>query len=882
VLLSGVPQGEALLWHGSVRPYAAAELPLSRSATHTVEKTRTAASAKPAAGSGGSAAGSSTISIASSTGTASGIAPIVEAGPFTQSEVSAAVAADIAPQTLTAAASTPAAAPFTPAEIRQFYGVESINFNGIAGSGAGETIGIVDAGSETGLVSSTAAGFASSDLHNFDTEFGLPDPVFSIYDASGGTNYPAAGSTTNQDESCLDVEWAHAIAPQANIVLIEIASLNTSNLYAGIAEAAKKANIVSISIGGSEYSGETSTDSQYFSASGVTYVASTGDSGSAGTAYPALSPNVVAVGGTSIVTSDSAGDYGSETVWNDASISNGATGGGPSSIEKRPSYQAATGGSGTTRTAPDVSFDADPQTGVYVLVDGSYYQIGGTSLACPCWAGLIAIADQGRTSIGLGNLTGLSQTLPRLYQLPSSDFHDITIGNNFYPSGSTVGYSATANYDLASGIGTPIASSLVPDLAGGANLTGSIYTVSGGAYSPIASSTVYLDINNRGAYNANDPTVTTSSTGVFSFTDLAGGLVGTVRPMTTPTSGTVVAVPFTTAYDTTTYADARPSDTVTAVASATAGQYQIQLNSAVVYTGVLANIGTLDIDLTGVADTAVFNFASGSAVPTYGAIVNGNAASNGDTLSVLGTSGNDTIVVNTAAVLFGASTITFASVPNLSINPGAGVDSLTVNANTVTMPAQTAGAGILTRSFSALAVGAGATLRQNNAAADSDRAVIVVASGGLSISSTGKLDLNANDMIVHGGNSAFTSLTSLLASGYAGGAWTGVGIASSAAAADASGATALGMVLNSVNGTALYSVFDGQTVITTDVLIKHTYYGDANLDGIVNGDDYALLDNGFNTGASGWINGDFNYDGKINVADYTLTDNAYNLQSATL
>ena len=105
--------------------------------------------------------------------------------------------------------------------------------------------------------------------------------------------------------------------------------------------------------------------------------------------------------------------------------------------------------------------DADPDTGVYVLdsYDGGYFQVGGTSLATPMWAGLIAIANQGRALDGESSLNGLTQTLPELYSLPSSDFHDITTGSN----GT---YSATVGYDLATGLGTPVANLLVPALAG--------------------------------------------------------------------------------------------------------------------------------------------------------------------------------------------------------------------------------------------------------------------------------------------------------------------------------------------------------------------------------------------------------------------------------
>ena len=99
--------------------------------------------------------------------------------------------------------------------------------------------------------------------------------------------------------------------------------------------------------------------------------------------------------------------------------------------------------------------------------------------------------------------------------------------------------------------------------------------------------------------------------------------------------------------------------------------------------------------------------------------------------------------------------------------------------------------------------------------------------------------------------------------------------------AAASSNTALAVELNSKGGT-LFTTFDGQSVTSTDVLVKYTYFGDANLDGVVNGSDYTLIDNGFNAGLTGWRNGDFNYDGVINGDDYILIDNAFNTQGPAI
>ncbi len=147
-----------------------------------------------------------------------------------------------------------------------------------------------------------------------------------------------------------------------------------------------------------------------------------------------------------------------------------------------------------------------------------------------------------------------------------------------------------------------------------------------------------------------------------------------------------------------------------------------------------------------------------------------------------------------------------------------------------------------------------------------------------SLTNSGEIDLTNDDMIVHNGSLA--TLTGEIHQGYNGGSWTGTGITSSAAAATTN--TALGVELNSNGSGVLMSAFEGQTVTSTDVLIRYTYYGDANLDGVVNGSDYTLIDNGFNNALTGWHNGDFNYDGVVNGDDYTLIDNAFNTQGASL
>jgi hypothetical protein len=147
---------------------------------------------------------------------------------------------------------------------------------------------------------------------------------------------------------------------------------------------------------------------------------------------------------------------------------------------------------------------------------------------------------------------------------------------------------------------------------------------------------------------------------------------------------------------------------------------------------------------------------------------------------------------------------------------------------------------------------------------------------------TGKLDLAGFDLDVQGGN--LTQITSQVAQGYNHGTWNNSGgIVSSSAAADTTRLTALCVILNDDGtGKSIYTSFDGQAVSVDDVLVKQTYYGDANLDGRVDGSDYTLIDNGYANHLTGWFNGDFNYDGVVDGSDYALMDNAFNNQGAAI
>ncbi len=385
----------------------------------------------------------------------------------------------------TTGSSSPPSAAYTPTEILNAYGFSQVTFsNGaIQGNGAGQTIALIDAYNDPDI---------TADLATFDTAFNLPAPPSFVIEGQTGTSQlpstPAVGSTNDWSlEISLDVEWAHALAPDASILLIEANSSNLSDLFAGATTAAKTPGVVvvSMSFGASEASigssMELSYDSTFTTPSGhlggsattggtelpggVTFVASSGDSGSPG-GYPAYSPKVLSVGGTTLTLSS--GNYFSETVWDNSSSS--ATGGGISSFESQPAFQAALvpsadSNGGTRRAMPDVAFDGNPNTGVAVSNSFDYgngtswVQVGGTSFGTPAWAAIVAIADQGRAINGLGSLDGTSQTLPEIYAMPSTNFHDIV-------SGSNGTYSAAVGYDLVTGRGTPIVASVVVSLDG--------------------------------------------------------------------------------------------------------------------------------------------------------------------------------------------------------------------------------------------------------------------------------------------------------------------------------------------------------------------------------------------------------------------------------
>ena len=321
------------------------------------------------------------------------------------------------------ASGSPPASALGPA---QFVGAYSLT-----GASSTATIGIVDAYDDPNI---------ESDLASFSQQYGLPacttaNGCFKKVNQTGGTSYPTPNSGWSL-EIALDVETVHGICPTCKILLVEASSNSFANLGAAENEAAAlNANVISNSWGGGESSGEASLDASYFNHAGIVITASSGDSGY-GVEYPAASPNVVAVGGTtlSVTGSGPSYGYGGETAWVDG-------GSGCSRYESKPSVQKDTGCA--KRTVVDVSADADPNSGAAVYESygsGGWVQVGGTSLASPLIAAVYALS--GNTSNGAAP-----------YGNPGA-LHDVTSGSNGSCSPSYL-CKAGVGYDGPTGLGTP-------------------------------------------------------------------------------------------------------------------------------------------------------------------------------------------------------------------------------------------------------------------------------------------------------------------------------------------------------------------------------------------------------------------------------------------
>lgn len=403
------------------------------------------------------------------------------------------------------------AAPYGPSQVYQGYGFNRVIFqqgsNYYLGNGAGQTIAIVDAFNDAHI---------ATDLAQFDAQLGVaPPPSFTVLNQTGGTSLSGVTSASSNRsatygwsiEESLDVEWAHTIAPDANIVLFEANSNSNANLYTAVETAAKAstytqyglppAGVVTNSWGGGESAAEIASDPDFTSVGNtVTFVFSSGDSHIV--EYPSSSPNVLAVGGTQLKlqTSGFGTTYNGEG-WYDTSVSN-AGGGGTSAYETEPSYQLGVETSGKRQT-PDVAMNGAGASDVLVLDQNypysGYYGVYGTSEAAPMTAAELSIVDQGLT-LAEGTFTTLGNAQAYVYSMPGvmggaspssgTAYHDITgVFTYLHKSGSTTvttTYTATPGYDTLTGLGSPIPSVFIPDMISYAVANGSSPNDPGGVW----------------------------------------------------------------------------------------------------------------------------------------------------------------------------------------------------------------------------------------------------------------------------------------------------------------------------------------------------------------------------------------------------------------
>ena len=348
---------------------------------------------------------------------------------------------------------------YTPRQVAQLYQFP-LDVNG-----AGQTVGIVELG----------GGYKPANLKKYFSSLGVEEPAVVSVSVDKGKNAPTNPNSAD-GEVQLDIEVVGAVAPGAKIAVYF--APNTSQgfqdaLTTAIHDATNKPSVISISWGSAESTWTAQSMTAFDSAAqdaaalGVTICAASGDNGSSDgqtdganhVDFPASSPHILACGGTSLKSAN--GEITSETVWNDGA-QGGAGGGGFSNQFPLPAWQASANikpPKGGGRGVPDVSGDADPETGYNVLVDGDSLVIGGTSAVAPLWSALIALMNQ-----KLGKPLGFLQ--PAIYALPSSAdaFHDIT-------SGSNGAFSAGPGWDATSGLGSPSAENLLQALSGTVSVT---------------------------------------------------------------------------------------------------------------------------------------------------------------------------------------------------------------------------------------------------------------------------------------------------------------------------------------------------------------------------------------------------------------------------
>ncbi len=812
------------------------------------------------------------------------------------------------------------------------YGVANLSYNGTPLDGTGQTIAIIDAFDDPGFVSSTDPNFLTSNLHIFDQQFGLQDPPsFKKVNQSGGTVYPTANAGWAA-EIALDVEWAHVMAPKANIILIEGNSATFGDLVVNAARYGATipgVTVVSMSFGANDFAGESTYDVNFNSntaagGSPVTFFAASGDTGG-NVIYPSSSPKVVAVGGTTLNASNLSNvGWQTETGWTSGGC-------GISANESKPAYQSLlTTPSSTQRTTADLSLVADPNTGVAVYTpygNGAttqWQRYGGTSLSSPLMAGVMALVNQQRALAGLTSLDGsnaITGTLNRLYSLPATDFHDIL-------TGTAGAYSATAGYDLVTGRGTPRndgvnGAAFVSHMAFGNYVSGKLFVDNNtngnqdAGDTAVSGVTVYADANGNGVKDSGESSSVTSATGTYLLADLTSGsttirvnsvpsgyvLSSSVSPSATPSfTGATTNFRY---FPTTINAVAGEANTTLVTVSGTLKIFTTAaaLGSAIPnYAVPLSVLNGLTI-AGGTGTNLVADMSGGTVIPTGALSLTGT----GNNVTALAGPTGGTFVLGASSLAFGVSAINFAGTSavtvqgyggastTLTINAvGAGVtpllvaggtDTLNVNAGNYNFSTDTLVASVVPTvtvgstgavTFSAPTKLAGLTLNGSTTAAITPGQSVVLDLGSLAIAAGATLDMGDGAAIVRGGDlNALSALATTGINSAGSSLWTGTGITSSLAAAEANSLHGVGVVSNTLSGSSLYTSFHGITVSGSDVLIAYTLFGDADLSGTVDDTDYFLANSGLANNQSGWVHGDFDYSGIIDDTDFFLLNTGF-------
>jgi subtilase family serine protease len=380
--------------------------------------------------------------------------------------------------------------PYTPSQIYNAYDMNYMHNKGYYGNNT--TIVIVDAYGDP------AIGY---DVSAFDNATGLPPINLNVSTPEG-----AITSTNSKwaSETAIDVEWAHAMAPGAKIDLV-LSPGPGARLLDSVAYSIthKLGNVISLSWGGPESKMSTASISELNSMyklaaqSNITVVAASGDQGandgtSSKTAnFPASDPYVLGVGGTTL-TQKASGKY-TQTAW--GGTVNGkveGSGGGFSSYFSSPYYQVAPNYTESKRGVPDVSLDANPNTGVLTIINGKKYTLGGTSIATPMWAGIIAIMDQYyNRSMGFVN--------PLFYKISETKYY--TNAFTQITSGGNSGYSAGPGWNPVTGLGTPQVSNLINDSGLVMNGYGTVATLNNTTYANYISAEINVSGNSVEQYN---------------------------------------------------------------------------------------------------------------------------------------------------------------------------------------------------------------------------------------------------------------------------------------------------------------------------------------------------------------------------------------------